>query len=130
VLVVDDEETFRYVVRHILASESCYELIEAQDGAEGLARARRELPDVVIADLQMPVMSGQEMLRELAADPRTRDIPVIVSTSLPVTATLLAELRAASKVLSKTELSRDTLLNAIRDGVTGKTSGAHADLRA
>jgi signal transduction histidine kinase/ActR/RegA family two-component response regulator len=127
VLVVDDEETFRYVVRHILASESRYELIEAQDGAEGVARVRRDLPDVVIADLQMPVMTGQEMLRELAADPRTRDIPVIVSTSLPITATLLGELRAASKVLSKTELSRDTLLNAIRDSVGARTSSDHAD---
>jgi CheY-like chemotaxis protein len=72
-------------------------------------------------------MTGQEMLRELAADLRTRDIPVIVSTSLPITATLLAELRAASKVLSKTELSRDTLLNAIRDSVAARTSSAHAD---
>lgn len=129
VLVVDDEETFRYVVRHILASDASYELIEAQNGAEGLARTRRDLPDVVIADLQMPVMSGQEMLRELAADPRTRDIPVIVSTSLPINATLRAELRAASKVLSKTELSRETLLNAIRDSVKGR-AGQHVDPRA
>lgn len=129
VLVVDDEETFRYVVRHILASDASYELIEAQNGAEGVARTRRDLPDVVIADLQMPVMSGQEMLQELAADPRTRDIPVIVSTSLPINATLRAELRAASKVLSKTELSRETLLNAIRDSVKGR-AGPHVNPRA
>ncbi len=113
VLVVDDEETFRYVARHIVESEPAYELIEAQDGAEGLARARRDDPDVLILDLQMPVMTGHEVLRELAADPKTRDIPVIISTSLPLTGELQAELAGATQLLSKSNLSKESLLGAL-----------------
>ena len=113
VLIVDDEETFRYVARHIVESDPAYELIEARDGTEGLARARRDDPDVLILDLQMPVMSGQEVLRQLADDPKTRDIPVIVSTSLPLTTELQAQLSRAASVLSKSNLSKESLLGAL-----------------
>ncbi len=122
VLVVDDEETFRYVVRQIVESEATFELIEAQNGKEGLRRVERDQPDVLIVDLQMPVMSGQEMLSALAADPQTRDIPVIVSTSLPITASLQEELQGVSQLLSKTDLSKDTLLDALRR-CTGSAGG-------
>jgi signal transduction histidine kinase len=114
VLVVDDEETFRYIVRHIVASELGFELIEAKDGAEGLLRARRDHPDVLVLDLQMPVMTGQQVLGELAADPHTRDIPVLVSTSLPITPKLQEELPHAYAVLSKSDLSKDTLLDCLK----------------
>lgn len=113
VLIVDDEETFRYVARHIIESDPAYEFVEARDGAEGLARARRDDPDVVILDLQMPVMSGQEVLKQLARDPGTRDIPVIVSTSLPLTPELQAQLFGAVSVLSKSNLSKESLLGAV-----------------
>jgi CheY-like chemotaxis protein len=114
VLIVDDEETFRYIVRHIVESEPDYELIEARDGSEGLARTRRDRPDVVILDLQMPVMNGHEVLRQLAADPRTRAIPVIISTSLPITTRLQEDVSGASLLLSKSDLSKDSLLDALQ----------------
>lgn len=113
VLVVDDEETFRYVARHIVESNPTYELIEARDGAEGLLRARRDNPDVIILDLQMPLMSGHEVLIELAADPKTRDIPVVISTSLPLTGELQTSLSNAAQLLSKSNLSKETLLDAV-----------------
>jgi signal transduction histidine kinase/ActR/RegA family two-component response regulator len=119
VLVVDDEETFRYIVRHIVASEPEYELIEARDGSEGLIRTRRDRPDVLILDLQMPVMNGHEVLRELAADPQTRNIPVIISTSLPLTAELQEEVAGAFLLLSKSNLSKDSLLDALRRALIG-----------
>jgi CheY-like chemotaxis protein len=119
VLVVDDEETFRYVVRHIVASEPEYELIEARDGSEGLIRTRRDRPDVLILDLQMPVMNGHEVLRELAADPQTRNIPVIISTSLPLTTGLQEEVSDAFLLLSKSNLSKDSLLDALRRALIG-----------
>lgn len=126
VLVVDDEETFRYVVRHIVESEPGYELIEAQDGGEGLLRARRDRPDVLILDLQMPVMSGREVLRELSADPATRDIPVIVSTSLPITATLQKELLGAFRLVSKSNLSKDVLLDALQRSLAAERTSMHS----
>lgn len=128
VLVVDDEETFRYVVRHIVESEPEYELIEARDGAEGLLCARRDQPDVLILDLQMPVMNGREVLRELAADARTRNIPVIISTSLPITASLQEEVSGAFLLLSKSNLSRDSLLDALHRSLEqrGGVSSMHS----
>lgn len=123
VLVVDDEETFRYVARHIVESDPAYELIEARDGAEGLARARRDDPDVVILDLQMPVMGGREVLKELAADPETRDIPVVISTSLPLTGELQTELASAAQLLSKSNLSKETLLDTLGRALAGISRG-------
>ncbi len=129
VLVVDDEETFRYVVRQIVESEATFELIEAQNGEEGLRRIERDQPDALIVDLQMPVMSGREMLTALAADPQTRDIPVIVSTSLPITASLREELPGVSHLLSKTDLSKDILLDALRRCI-GSSAGRIDNARA
>jgi signal transduction histidine kinase len=114
VMVIDDEETFRYIVRHIVAGESDYELLEAENGEEGLRLVGRSPPDIMILDLQMPVMSGQEVLAALAANPQTRDIPVIVSTSLPITSSLQEQLPNVAQLFSKTDLSRDTLLDALR----------------
>ncbi len=119
VLIVDDEETFRYIARHIVEGDPAYELIEAQDGAEGLARAGRDDPDVIILDLQMPVMDGHAVLRELAADPKTRDIPVVISTSLPLTRELQTDVSGAAVLLSKSNLSKESLLEALRRAVDG-----------
>lgn len=120
VLVVDDEDTFRYVVRHIIESESGFDLIEAADGAEGMMRAHQDRPDVIVLDLQMPTMSGFEMLEELARTPDTRDIPVIVSTSSAITPKLEQELAAAFRLLSKSSLSKEVLLSTIEGALASR----------
>jgi signal transduction histidine kinase/CheY-like chemotaxis protein len=109
VLIVDDDETFRYVFRQLIGGDSRFEVIEAADGESGVRRAREERPDLVLLDLQMPRMDGFTALRHLAEDHRTADIPVVVSTSLAVTAELRARLRPGAPVLAKQELSRDTV---------------------
>src|SRR5262249_28594373 len=97
VLIIDDDETFRYLMRQIIGNEPRYEVIEAGDGSEGLQRARDELPDVIVLDLQMPNVDGFTVLQELAADRRTSIIPVIVSTSLTVNAELKARLPVGAR---------------------------------
>ncbi|CAL8979904.1 Autoinducer 2 sensor kinase/phosphatase LuxQ [Rhodoplanes serenus] len=109
VLIVDDDETFRYVFRQLIGGDSRFEVIEAADGESGVRRAREERPDLVLLDLQMPRMDGFTALRHLAEDHRTADIPVVVSTSLAVTAELRARLRPGVPLLAKQELSRDTV---------------------
>jgi signal transduction histidine kinase/ActR/RegA family two-component response regulator len=113
ILVVDDEETFRYVVRHIVATEPEYELLEAADGAEGLRLARLHLPELIVLDLQMPVLDGYAVLKELATDAKTQQIPVVISTSATLTPALEQRLGAATEVLRKSTLSREVLLGAI-----------------
>lgn len=80
VLVVDDSETVREALRGMLAPK--HEVLLASSGLQGFARAVADAPDVVITDLNMPMMSGVELLRKLREDPRTRHLPVLVVTTV------------------------------------------------
>jgi signal transduction histidine kinase/CheY-like chemotaxis protein len=119
VLLIDDDETFRYVMRQIITSEPRYEFIEAVDGDVGLKAAREQKPDVIILDLQMPTMDGFTVLQELGADSRTSVTPVIVSTSLNVNAELKARLPAGTRVISKNTISRENVSLFLRDATMG-----------
>ena len=59
-----------------------YEVIETDDGASTLEQAQRELPDVILLDVMMPVMDGFEVLREFRRDVATQFIPVIMITAV------------------------------------------------
>lgn len=80
VLLVDDSAITRTVLARTL-TRAGFEVIEAEDGAEGAVIAFRERPDVVVTDLEMPVMDGYGLLRLLKGDAATRHIPVAVVTS-------------------------------------------------
>jgi signal transduction histidine kinase/CheY-like chemotaxis protein len=115
VLIIDDDETFRYVMRQIIGNEPRYEVIEAEDGDGGLRRAREEQPDVIVLDLQMPNVDGFTVLQELGADQRTSTIPVIVSTSLAVNAELKARLPIGVRLISKNLISRENVALFLRE---------------
>src|SRR5262245_59033362 len=80
VLVVDDEEDNRYMLRMLLEGHG-YNVAEASQGAEALQCAERALPDLIIADLMMPVVDGFALLRQCKSDERLRRIPFIVYTA-------------------------------------------------
>ena len=80
ILYVEDNEYNRKIVRQLL-SRSSYRLIEAVDGAAGVALAIDELPDLILMDVQLPKMSGLDATRVLRADVRTKHIPIVVITS-------------------------------------------------
>jgi signal transduction histidine kinase len=119
VLLIDDDETFRYVMRQIVSGEPRYEFIEACDGDVGLKAAREQNPDVIILDLQMPTMDGFTVLQELTADSRTSVTPVIVSTSMNVNAELKARLPVGTRVISKNTISRENVSLFLRDATAG-----------
>jgi two-component system phosphate regulon response regulator PhoB len=77
VLIIEDERALTDVLTFNLRKEG-YETSVAHDGVEGLRKAQTILPDLIILDLMLPVLRGQEVLRELRASERTRDIPVII----------------------------------------------------
>ena len=82
VLVVDDEFYMRKVVRTLLVSIGIGTVVEAQDGAEGLEHIRREPPDIVIVDWQMPGLDGPSFVRKVRS-PATfchPDVPIIMLT--------------------------------------------------
>lgn len=80
VLVVEDTEDNRRILRDLLGSAG-YDVVEASDGAEGLSAVARFSPDLVVLDIQLPVIDGHEVARRLKADPKTRDIPIVAVTS-------------------------------------------------
>lgn len=77
VLLIDDSQFVHRLLDARLRSESI-SLIGAFDGMKGLVRAVADRPELILLDLDMPVMDGFETLRALKEDPRTKDIPVIV----------------------------------------------------
>jgi two-component system cell cycle response regulator DivK len=80
ILVVEDQEDNRRIIRDLLTSAG-YELIEAQDGAEGVRLAASERPDLILMDIQLPVLDGHEATRRIKQNPDLRHIPLIVVTS-------------------------------------------------
>jgi DNA-binding response OmpR family regulator len=80
VLVIDDEQAIRAVCSVNLRA-SGIDVLEAADGERGLDIARREQPDLILLDVMMPGVDGWDVARRLAADPATREIPVVFLTA-------------------------------------------------
>ena len=80
VLLIEDTEDNRQIIRDLLETVGI-ELVEAVDGAAGVEAAKREKPDLILMDMQMPVMDGYQATRAIKADPDLAHIPVIAVTS-------------------------------------------------
>ncbi len=80
ILVVEDTEDNRQIIRDLFDSVG-YELIEAVDGAAGVTMAAEHKPDLILMDIQLPVIDGYEAARRIKADPALRHIPIIAVTS-------------------------------------------------
>ena len=79
VLVVEDNARLRRFLRHLLEPE--YHVLEATNGREGLLRARRVVPSLIVSDVMMPEVDGFAMVERLRQSPRTRHIPLMVLTA-------------------------------------------------
>ncbi len=114
VLFVDDDPLLAALVRAALR-EHGFEVFTAPDGPSGLDVARKEKPEIILADVLMPRMSGFELCRSLRADPDFRDTPIIMVSSRPDP--LLEEKgRAAGANLSVMKPSDlDELARLVRD---------------
>ncbi|MCM2358376.1 MAG: response regulator [Geobacteraceae bacterium] len=80
ILVVEDNDQNRTLISDVLEYYG-YTVVEAMDGADGVAKAREQLPDLILLDIQMPVMNGFTALQALRDDPLMREIRVIALTS-------------------------------------------------
>jgi two-component system, cell cycle response regulator DivK len=80
ILLVEDTEDNRQIVRDLMESAG-YDLIEAEDGAAGVAMAVEHRPDLILMDIQLPGMDGYEACRQIKAHPDLRHIPIIAVTS-------------------------------------------------
>jgi two-component system cell cycle response regulator DivK len=80
ILVVEDQEDLRGVLRDLLTG-SGYIVIEAADGQSGVATAKTQRPDLILMDIQMPVIDGYEATRQIKADPALQTTPIIAVSS-------------------------------------------------
>ncbi len=80
ILVVDDSATERHVLVTLLEGKG-YTIVTANNGEEGVAAAKRELPDLILMDVVMPGMNGYQATRTISRDDATKHIPVIMCTS-------------------------------------------------
>ena len=80
ILTVDDSRTIRMIVKKAFKPYDC-DLVEAENGMEGLTAAAKEKPDLIVLDITMPVMTGIEMLHKLKEQPDLENIPVIMLTA-------------------------------------------------
>ncbi|HYG65849.1 MAG TPA: ATP-binding protein [Thermoanaerobaculia bacterium] len=125
-LIIDDEEASRYILKGLVVRLPL-EPVESSDGREGLRRAREERPDVILLDLVMPGLTGFDVLDELRADPSTREIPVVVSTSKILAQEERQRLeRWSVPVLSKETWARPDAVTELRQALSraGWSSGS------
>ena len=109
VLIVDDHGPSRYILVRLI-QDLPYTIQQASNGTDGLRMAKEMLPDLIFLDLDMPDISGFEVLAQLKSDSGTRAIPVIIVTSLTLSELERERLQGqAYNVLSKSELSREQI---------------------
>ena len=94
ILVVEDQPDNRQIIRDMLAPTD-YEITEAESGEEALAAIAKQRPDLILMDIQLPVMDGYTATRQIKADPAFRSIPIIAVTSYALRAS-----REATKLLN------------------------------
>ena len=80
ILVIEDQEDNRIILRDLLTSAG-FEIIEAVNGQEGVDMAEAEKPDLILMDIQLPVIDGYEATRRIKGNPSLASIPIIAVTS-------------------------------------------------
>ena len=80
ILVVEDQADNRQIIRDMLAPTD-YEITETENGEEALAAIAKQRPDLILMDIQLPIMDGYEATRRIKVDTSLRSIPIIAVTS-------------------------------------------------
>ena len=80
ILVVEDQEDNRQILRDLLGNAG-YELTEAENGEEAIAAVAKRRPDLILMDIQLPVMDGYEATRRIRTNPDPKSLPIIAVTS-------------------------------------------------
>jgi CheY-like chemotaxis protein len=103
VLLIDDSKFLRRI-NEMAVSRSGYGVLVAADGDEGLRLAREKIPDVIVLDMMLPKLSGEQLIQTLKADPNTMQIPIIVLSSLPQSNETKLKEAGAAAYLEKSKL--------------------------
>ncbi|MFE1554319.1 response regulator [Streptomyces sp. NPDC058734] len=121
VLLVDDQPLIRSGFRALLDLEDDIEVVaEAANGDEGLELARAHVPDIVLVDIQMPVMDGIETTRRIAADPALAGVHVVVLTNYGLDEYVFDALRAGAAGFLVKDIVPEDFLHSVRVAARGE----------
>ena len=82
IVIIDDDSTIRKMYGQKLASQPGWQALAARDGQEGLEIIKRELPNLILLDIMMPIQDGFDVLKKIKKDKTLQKIPVIMLTNL------------------------------------------------
>jgi len=127
ILIVEDNADWREVLT-IVVRRSGYEVAVARTGEEAVAQARRVQPDLILMDIGLPRMSGDQATAQLKADPATKEIPIVVQTAFGTGPSAKRALEAgAVEILHKPITIADiqkTLAKYLSDSVSTRHAGS------
>lgn len=114
ILIIEDHEDNRRILRDLLMSKG-YDVIEADDGVNGVNTATAVRPDLILMDIQLPGIDGHEATRRIKANSETRKIPIIVVTSYALSGDELKAFEAGCDAYVPKPFSPRELLAKIRE---------------
>jgi two-component system cell cycle response regulator DivK len=123
ILVVEDQEDNRTILRDLLTSAG-FEVLEAVTGEEGIQMAEAHRPDLILMDIQLPVVDGYEATRRIKSNPTLSAIPIIAVTSYAMSGDEMEAMRAGCDGYISKPFSPRSLLATVRDILT--RSARHA----
>jgi len=119
VLIVDDSPTETFTLKSMLEAKG-FEVLTAENGADGVALAREELPDVVLMDIVMPGLNGFQATRQLTKDDKTAHIPVVIVTTKDQETDKVWGQRQGAKGYLVKPVTEDQLAETINSVIAGE----------
>lgn len=119
ILIVEDEKMMQDILTARLSKEPIFQVFTASNGQEGLYSAFANSPDLILLDVQMPVMDGITMMKELKKDPRGKDIPVIFLTNFDTDENILQKISEDKPAfyLIKANISMDEVVSKVKESL-------------
>ena len=114
VLYVEDNDDNVFMLKMRLELLGDFEVLAAEDGQKGCEMAATERPDIILMDLEMPVVDGWEATRRLKGNPQTRDIPVIVLSAHALAGEREEAIAAGCDEFATTPIEFDRLVATVR----------------
>ena len=116
ILIVDDSPTEAHVLKGILEKHG-FEIETAENGTEGIERAKELKPDLILMDVVMPGLNGFQATRQLTKDPETKEIPVIIVTTKDQETDRVWGMRQGAKDFLTKPVSEKTLMDKINSAL-------------
>lgn len=113
ILVIDDEQINRLLIASVLKAEK-YEVFEATSGREGIDKALKLMPDIIVCDMRMPEIDGMEVLDTVRTDPNMSTTPFIFLTSNTDAIDQIVALKSGANAYLHKPIDREKLIASIK----------------